>query len=165
MGQNRTKLIVNLTKQQDGSYVLSWKQPSTAHSSQTSSVQSSQTSSVQSSQTSSVQSSQTSSVHSSGTIVQTVTIAEVEADFPEYCNAIRESHSDLNPVVDLKDLIMCAAYSYAESEMRRKRFQVYTHLAYVSGFSARTKLPEAVEASVKSTWHDEDEEFVGFLPN
>lgn len=83
-----------------------------------------------------------------------VTVREIKSEFPKFCKAVTESYSLLNPAVELNEFILCAAYSYAENVMKRKRFQVYyTHLAYVSGFSNRTKLPEAVEAVEKLTWH------------
>lgn len=102
---------------------------------------------------------------SSEPYTRTITVKEIQSSFPEFCIAIIECHSLLNPIVDLNQLFLCTTYSYAENTLKRKRFQVYTHVAYVCGFSERTKLPEALEAAVKSTWHDEGEKFVGFLPN
>lgn len=97
--------------------------------------------------------------------VRIVTLQEIQSDFPEFCKAVSECHSDLNPTVHLDQLLMCAAYSYAETSMRIKRFQVYTHLAYAAGFVDRTELPEGVEEAVKATWHDEEEQCVGFKAN
>lgn len=94
-----------------------------------------------------------------------VSLMDVQSDFPEFCAAISECHFDLNPAVELEKFIMCATYSCAQTVMERKRYLVYTHLAYVVGFFDRTKLPEAVENSVKITWHDEGEEYVGFEYN
>lgn len=53
-------------------------------------------------------------------ITRTVTVQEIESDFPEFCNSIRECHSLLNPAVDVNQLVLCAAYSYAENIMKKK---------------------------------------------
>lgn len=70
--------------------------------------------------------------------VQNVTLHQVQADFPDFCKAVTDCHTDLNPVVPLDQFMMCAAYSYVESSMRKKRFLVYTHIAYAAGFADRT---------------------------
>lgn len=42
-----------------------------------------------------------------------VTLEEVQSEFPEFCEAIAQCHSDLNPAMNVEQLIMCAAYTYA----------------------------------------------------
>ncbi|CAM6099332.1 unnamed protein product [Calypogeia fissa] len=78
-------------------------------------------------------------------------------DFLEWWKVVTECHEDLNPAVPLEEILMCAAYSYIDDEMKRKRFQVYTHLAWVCGYAEQTKLPACVEAAIKHEWHDEGE--------
>lgn len=73
--------------------------------------------------------------------VRIVTLQNVQSDFPEFCKAITECHSHLNPGVPLEQIIICGAYTYAEMNTKRKRFQMYTHLAYVADFFDITKLP------------------------
>lgn len=51
-----------------------------------------------------------------------VTVREIKSEFPKFCKAVTESYSLLNPAVELNEFILCAAYSYAENVMKRKRF-------------------------------------------
>ncbi|CAM6082157.1 unnamed protein product [Calypogeia fissa] len=98
-------------------------------------------------------------------IVRNTSLQEVQREFPEYCQAILECHEALNPAILVEQLQMCSAYSYVDRVMKRKRFQVYQHLAWACGYGERTQFPAAVEAAIKATWQEEGEDFVGFWVN
>jgi hypothetical protein len=81
--------------------------------------------------------------------------AEVEYDFPEFCMTVMACHDKLNLAIPLETFEMCAAYSYTETVMKWKRFQVHTQLARAAGFADRSKLPLVFEDVIKDTWHDD----------
>lgn len=66
-------------------------------------------------------------VENASPIVQNVTLLEMQTKFPDFCRAVTECHADLNPAVPLDQFMMCAAYTFAESSMRKKRYLVYTY--------------------------------------
>lgn len=98
------------------------------------------------------------------TMNHSMTMSQIEAKFPEWCCAIRDCHQDLNPAVPLDHFLRIAAISFCETIMKKRRFQVYRHVAWAAGFAERTQLPPQLELAIKNEWHTEEESFVGFIP-
>lgn len=100
-----------------------------------------------------------------GTIEQhSMSMSEIESKFPEWCTAVRDTHEELNPAVPIDHFLRIASISFSETVMKKRRFQVYRHVAWAAGFAERTKLPTQLELAIKNTWCSEEEEFVGFIP-
>ncbi|KAL3675745.1 hypothetical protein R1sor_025693 [Riccia sorocarpa] len=94
-----------------------------------------------------------------------VTPVDLKQRIPEYSDAVTkfcESNEEWSAPEDGVQLLGRAAFALTESELPRKRFQVYRALAFFFGYKDRTELPPTLEKAVKAMWSMPEEIFVGF---